>query len=153
MLLRNFARWVAASAIGGLALCAQAQSWATKPVMLLVPYAAGGPTDVIARLVAKKVGADLGQTIIVDNKGGAGGTIGVGDLVKSAPDGYTFALTGPGPIACMPNLMKMPYAPADYQFVTLVARVPSVIVVRADSGFADLPDLVKKAKAAPGKLN
>ena len=81
-----------------------------------------GPTDLIARLVAKKVGAALGQTVMVDNKAGAGGTIGVDDGVKSAPDGYTFALTAPGPLAGMPNLMKMPYAMADIQYLTLVAR-------------------------------
>ena len=132
---------------------AHAQAWPSKPILLIVPYAAGGPTDVIARLLAKKVGADLGQTVVVDNGAGAGGTIGVAAVVKAAGDGYTFALTGPGPLVGMPHLMKMPYAPTDYQYVTLVARVPAVIVVGADSGFTGLPDLVKKAKAAPGKLN
>jgi tripartite-type tricarboxylate transporter receptor subunit TctC len=122
-------------------------------VTFVVPYAAGGPTDVLARLLAKKLGADLGQTVIVDNKGGAGGTIGVAAVTKATPDGYTFSLTGPGPLAGMPNLMKMPYGPNEYQYVSLVARVPAVIVVNADSGIGSLADLVKKAKEAPGKLN
>jgi tripartite-type tricarboxylate transporter receptor subunit TctC len=147
------ARCIGAVVCASTAVLVQAQTWPARPVTLVVPYAAGGPSDIIARLVAKKVGADLGQTVIVDNKAGAGGTIGVSAVVKAAPDGYTFALTGPGPIAGMPNLMKMPYTPADYQFVTLVARVPSVIVVGANAGFADLPDFIKKAKASPGKFN
>jgi tripartite-type tricarboxylate transporter receptor subunit TctC len=147
--------WLAAASAGLLAMAAHAQptNWPAKPILLIVPYTAGGPTDVIARLVAKQASTTLGQSIVVDNRGGAGGTIGVNAAVKAAPDGYTFAMTGPGPIAGMPNLMKMPYAPADYQYVTLVARVPSVIVVNASAGYADLKDFIAKAKAAPGKLN
>ena len=132
---------------------AQAQAWPSKPIRLIVPYAAGGPTDVIARLVAKKVGGDLGQTIIVDNKGGAGGTIGVDATLKSAPDGYTFALVAQGPLAGMPNLMKLPYALNDVQYVTLVARIPAVIVAGKASGINSLPELLKQAKAKPGSIN
>jgi tripartite-type tricarboxylate transporter receptor subunit TctC len=132
---------------------AQAQAWPSKPVRLIVPYAAGGPTDAIARLLATKASANLGQPLLVDNRGGAGGVIGVDAALKSAPDGYTFALTGPGPVAGMPNLSKVPYTLADVQYLTLVARIPAVIVVRADSGIASLDDLIKRAKAAPGKLN
>ncbi len=99
-------------------------AWPSKPIRLVVPYAAGGPGDVIARLVAKKAGEGLGQTIIVDNKGGAGGTIGVDAALKSAPDGYTFALTAQGPLAGMPNLMKVPYALGDVQYLTLVGARP-----------------------------
>ncbi|CAN5682002.1 tripartite tricarboxylate transporter substrate binding protein [soil metagenome] len=151
--LPRLALATAATVLMSLNLAAQAQSWPTKPVLLVVPYSAGGPTDIIARLIAKKVGGDIGQSVIVDNRAGAGGTIGVAGVVKSPADGYTFALTGPGPIAGMPNLMKMPYAQTDYQYVSLVARVPSVIVVNAAGGFKDLPDFVKQAKASPGKLN
>ena len=130
-----------------------AQAWPSKPIRLVVPYAAGGPADVIARLVAKKAGEDLKQTIIVDNKGGAGGTIGVDAALKSAPDGYTFALTAQGPLAGMPNLMKVPYVLADVQYLTLVARGPAVIVVGKKVAANNLPDLIKLAKASPGKLN
>lgn len=132
---------------------AHAQVWPAKPIRLIVPYAAGGPTDVIARLVARKLGSDLGQTVVVDNKAGAGGTIGVDAALKAAPDGYTVALAAPGPLAGMPNLMKVPYAPTDIQYLTLVARIPAVIVVGKDSGIGSLADLIKQAKAAPGKLN
>lgn len=130
-----------------------AQSWPAKPIRLVVPYAAGGPTDVIARLVARTAGAKLGQTIVVDNKAGAGGTIGVDQTLRADADGYTFALAAPGPLAGMPNLMKVPYKPEDIQYLSLVARIPAVIVVNAKSGPADLPALVRQAKAAPGSLN
>jgi tripartite-type tricarboxylate transporter receptor subunit TctC len=132
---------------------AHAQAWPAKPIRLVVPYAAGGPADVIARLVAKKAGDTLGQTIIVDNKGGAGGTIGVDAALKSAPDGYTFALTAQGPLAGMPNLMKAPYAVADIQYLTLVARGPAVVAVAKKVPADTLADLIKLAKAQPGKLN
>ena len=144
---------IAAAALSVAGHAAQAQAWPNKPIRLIVPYAAGGPTDVIARLLAKKAGTELGQTIVVDNKAGAGGTIGVDAAVKAAPDGYTFALAAPGPLAGMPNLTKVPYAPGDVQYLTLVARIPAVIVVGKDTGIESLPDLVKKAKAEPGKLN
>jgi tripartite-type tricarboxylate transporter receptor subunit TctC len=142
-----------ALALAGASPLAQAQAWPAKPILLIVPYAAGGPSDAIARMLAKRVGTQLGQPVIVDNRAGAGGTIGVAAMVKAAPDGYTFAFTGPGPLAGMPNLMKMPYAQTDYEYVTLAARVPSVIVVSQGSGISSLSDLVNKAKAAPGKLN
>ena len=132
---------------------AVAQSWPTKPIRLVVPYTAGGPADVIARLLAKRAGEALNQTIIVDNKGGAGGTIGVDAALKSAPDGYTFALTAQGPLAGMPNLMKAPYAIADIQYVTLVARGPAVVAISKKLPAASLADFIKLAKAQPGKLN
>ncbi len=146
-------KFLAGLCLTATALSAHAQTWPNKPIRLIVPYAAGGPTDVIARLLAKKVGGSLGQTILVENKAGAGGTIGVDAAVKAAPDGYTFALAAPGPLAGMPNLTKVPYAQDDVQYLTLVARIPAVVVVGKDTGISSLPELVKKAKAAPGSLN
>ncbi len=149
----SFAGVCFAAALSMASQPAHAQAWPTKPIRLVVPYAAGGPGDVIARLVAKKVGEGLQQTVIVDNKGGAGGTIGVDAALKAAPDGYTFALTAQGPLAGMPNLMKVPYALADVQYLTLVARGPAVIVVGKRVAANNLADLIKLAKASPGKLN
>jgi tripartite-type tricarboxylate transporter receptor subunit TctC len=131
----------------------QAQAWPAKPIRLVVPYAAGGPGDVIARMVAKKASEGLQQTILVDNKGGAGGTIGVDAALKSPPDGYTFALTAQGPLAGMPNLTKVPYTMADVQFLTLVARGPAVIAVGKSVAANNLTDFIKLAKASPGKIN
>ncbi len=132
---------------------AAAQDWPARPIRVVVPYAPGGPADVIARLIAKKAGDTLGQTIIVDNKAGAGGMIGIDATLKSPPDGYTFALTAQGPLAGMPNLMKAPYAIADIQYLTLVARGPAVVAVSKKLAADTLPDLVRLAKAQPGKLN
>ncbi|MDM0047115.1 tripartite tricarboxylate transporter substrate binding protein [Variovorax dokdonensis] len=131
----------------------QAQEWPARPIKLIVPYAAGGPTDAIARLLATKVGAALGQPVVVDNRAGAGGTIGVDATAKAPADGYTLALVAPGPLAGMPNLMKAPYALGDLQYLTLVAKIPSVVVVNKKSGIDSLEALVKKAKAEPGKLS
>lgn len=144
---------ITAVALSTATLGAQAQAWPAKPIRLVVPYAAGGPGDVIARLVAKKAGEGLQQTIIIDNKGGAGGTIGVDAALKAPPDGYTFALTAQGPLAGMPNLMKVPYALADVQYLTLVARGPAVIVVANRVAANNLADFIKLAKASPGKIN
>jgi tripartite-type tricarboxylate transporter receptor subunit TctC len=131
----------------------QAQAWPSKPIRLIVPYAAGGPGDVIARAVAKKAGEGLQQNTIVDNKGGAGGTIGIDAAMKAAPDGNTFALTAQSPLAGMPNLMKVPYALSDVQYLTLVAHGPAVIVVGKNVAAANVAELIRLAKTAPGKLN
>lgn len=130
-----------------------AQAWPTKPIRLVVPYAAGGPGDVIARMVAKKASESLQQAIVVDNKGGAGGTIGVDAALKASSDGHTFALTAQGPLAGMPNLSKVPYALSDVQYLTLVARGPAVIVVSKKVAANTLGDFIRLAKASPGKLN
>lgn len=132
---------------------ALAQAWPTRPVVFVVPYAAGGPADALARMMARKMSDSIGQPVVVENKAGAGGTIGIAAAIKAAPDGHTFAVTGPGPLAGMPALMKMPYTQADYQHITLVARVPSVIVVNTESGLNTLADLLARARAQPGALN
>jgi tripartite-type tricarboxylate transporter receptor subunit TctC len=142
-----------AGSLCAIGTAAQAQDWPAKPIKLIVPYAAGGPTDAIARLLATKVGATLRQPVVVDNRAGAGGTIGVDATAKAPADGYTFALVAPGPLAGMPNLMKAPYALGDLQYLTLVAKIPSVLVVNSKSGIDSLEALVKKAKAEPGKLS
>jgi len=153
---RPFFATVALTFMGGLFIAgttAHAEDWPAKPIKLIVPYAAGGPTDAIARLLATKVGATLGKPVVVDNRAGAGGTIGVDATVKAPADGYTLALVAPGPLAGMPNLMKAPYALDDLQYLTLVAKIPSVLVVNSKSGIDSLETLVKKAKAEPDKLS
>lgn len=132
---------------------AWADNWPNKPLKLIVPYAAGGPTDAIARMIGTKMAASLGQPVVVDNRAGAGGTIGVDATVKSPADGHQFALVAPGPLAGMPNLTKVPYSLDDLEFLTLAARIPSVIVVNRKSGITSLAQLIAKAKAAPDTLN
>jgi tripartite-type tricarboxylate transporter receptor subunit TctC len=132
---------------------ARADAWPSRPIKLIIPYAAGGPTDVIGRLLASRISATLGQSVIVDNRAGAGGTIGVEATVKAPADGYTLALIAQGPLAGMPNLMKTPYGPDDVQYVSLVAKIPSVIAVSTKSGIDTLPQLLQKARAEPSKLS
>lgn len=132
---------------------ATAQSWPNKPIKLIVPYAAGGPADAIARQFAIKMQSSLSQPIVVDNRAGAGGVIGVEATVKAAPDGYTLALVANGPLVGMPNLTKTSYNLEDVQFITLVAKVPGVLVVNSKSGFDSMSGFLSKAKAQPEKYS
>ena len=143
------------AAAGGLLVissAAAAEEWPARPVKLIVPYSAGGPTDAIARQLATRMESSLGQPVVVENRAGAGGTIGVGATVNAAPDGYTLALVAPGPLAGMPNLVKTSYTQDDIQYVTLVGKIPSVLVVNAKSGIDSLETLLKQAKADPEKF-
>jgi tripartite-type tricarboxylate transporter receptor subunit TctC len=130
-----------------------AQTWPNRPIKLIVPYAAGGPADAMARQIATKMQSSLGQPVVVDNRGGAGGTIGVEATLKSASDGYTIALVATGPLAGMPNLTKTSYSLDDIQYLTLAAKIPSVVVANSKSGLDSMSALLAKAKAQPGKLN
>lgn len=135
-------------------LPSQAQtSWPTKPIRLIVPYAAGGPVDSLARAIAPKLGEQLGQSIIIDNKAGASGTIGVDATIKAAPDGYTFGFGVPGAITVLPHVQKIPYVVSEINYVSLVARVPQVIAVSSKTPVNTLPELIALAKKEPGKLN
>lgn len=136
-----------------VATSALAQAWPAKPVRLVVPYAAGGPTDVMARKIGAHITARLGQPVVIDNKAGGGGTIGVNEVLRSAPDGYTLALVAPGPVAGLFALSKVSYAQSDVGYISLVARNPAVIGVSTRSGINTLGELVKNAKDQPGKLN
>lgn len=128
-------------------------AWPTKPIRLIVPYAAGGPVDSLARAIAPKLGEQLGQSIIIDNKAGASGTIGVDATIKAAPDGYTFGFGVPGAITVLPHVQKVPYMVNDINYVSLVARIPQVIAVGAKTPVNTLPELIALAKKEPGKLN
>lgn len=150
---RTFAALIAALGPCVAGGAAWASDWPAKPLKLIVPYAAGGPTDAIARMIGTKMAASLGQAVVVDNRAGAGGTIGVDATAKSPADGYQFALVAPGPLAGMPNLTKVPYSLDQLEFLTLAARIPSVIVVSRKSGITSLEQLIAKAKAAPDTLN
>lgn len=132
---------------------ARAVDWPTKPVRLIVPYSAGGPTDGVARLIAQYLEKNLGQPVVVQNRPGAGGAVGVGEVLRASPDGYTLALVAPGPVAGLPALQKLPYELSDIQYIAGVAQYPSVISVRAQSGISTLKELIEEAMKAPGKLN
>jgi tripartite-type tricarboxylate transporter receptor subunit TctC len=133
-----------------------AQTWPAKPIRLVVPFPAGGGTDIIAREIANKVmGSGSGYTFIVDNKPGSGGNLGVDAVAKSPADGYTLVLGQSANLTINPSLYpKLPYDPVkDLTPVSLVASSPMVIVVAADSPYKTLADVVAAAKAKPGFLN
>jgi tripartite-type tricarboxylate transporter receptor subunit TctC len=132
----------------------QAQAWPSKPIRLVVPFPAGGGTDTITREVANKL-ANAGYTIIVDNKPGSGGNIGVDSAAKAPADGYTFVMGQTSNLAINPTLYpKLPYDPVkDLAPVSLVASAPLLIVVGADSPYKTLADVVNAAKAKPGSIN
>lgn len=125
-----------------------------RPIILIVPFAAGGPTDIIARILATTMSKTLGQNVIVDNRGGAGGNIGIGMVARANPDGYTLLLTSTA-IAVNPALFaNLPYDPVkDFTPISELVNAPNVLFVRPDSGIASIADLIAKAKAEPEKYN
>ncbi|MBD9391123.1 tripartite tricarboxylate transporter substrate binding protein [Acidovorax sp. ACV01] len=124
-----------------------------RPITIVVPYAPGGAADAVARVLATRLGARLGTSVIVDNKAGASGTIGASYVAKASPDGYT-VLYDATPYSINPHLFpKMPYAANALQPLSLVLLAPNVLIVKADSPLMNINDLVARAKAAPGKLN
>jgi len=132
-----------------------AQTYPTKPIRVVVPFPAGGGTDIIAREVTNKMSTTLGWSFVIDNKPGSGGNLGVDAVAKAAPDGYTIALGQSSNLAINPSLFsKMPYdSVKDLAPIGLVASSPMVMVVGADSPLKTLADVVAASKAKPGSLN
>jgi len=142
----------------GLALAAAfpaaAQSYPDKPIKVVVPFPPGGPMDTLARLVAQKMSANLGQTVIVENRAGAGGTIGSKAVATAEPDGYTLLWGSSGTLAIVPAFYKkLDYDPKAFVPVALVAKLPHAFVVRPDVPAKTVQEFVAYAKANPGKLN
>ncbi|NUA31728.1 Bug family tripartite tricarboxylate transporter substrate binding protein [Cupriavidus basilensis] len=138
-----------------LPLAAQAQAgYPAKPLHLIVPYPAGGLTDTLSRTLAEGLGKRLGQTVVVENKGGAGGIIGTDYVAKSAPDGYTLLLTIPGPItANLALYKKLPYDPrTDLRQVSDIAMARTVLAVNGTLPVKTVAELIAYAKKEPGKL-
>ena len=125
-----------------------------KPIRLIVPFPPGGGTDLISRVISDKLSTTLGWKIVVENKAGAGGTLGLDAAAKARPDGYTMVMAQTSNMSIAPSLMSgLPYDPIkDFKPVTLVSEVPLAIAVGADSPLKTFADLVKAAKADPGKL-
>jgi len=134
---------------------AHAQSWPTRPVHIVIPYAPGSSPDVLARILAEKLQVRLGQAIVVDNKPGAGGNNGTGSVAKAPGDGYTFLVSTNGPLVYNTVLYKnLPYDPfTELRPVVLAGAQANVCAVRSDSGIQSLGDLVKAMKAHPGQYN
>ena len=132
-----------------------AQAYPSKPVRLIVPFPAGGPADLFGRALAQGMSAQLGQPVIIENKAGVGGVLGVDAVAKAPPDGYLLALNSGSALAVSPYMLaQMPYdANKDLALVTLVVRVPEVLAVNPKLPVGSLAELVAYAKANPGKVN
>lgn len=136
-----------------LALSTNALAWPDKTVTLVVPFPPGGATDLLARTLTPKLQAAFKQTVIVDNKAGATGTIGAGFVKRAPADGYTLLVTSLGPLVIAPHLIKAPYdAAKDFDYLTVAVQAPNVLVVPANSPFKTVADLIAAEKAKPGAL-
>jgi len=132
-----------------------ADNWPTKPITYVVPFAAGGTTDLLGRLIGQRLSQTLGQSIVVENRAGAGGNIGSDYVSKAAPDGYTLLGGTISSHAINVSLYpKMPYDPVkNFQPVALIGTLPNVLVVNASSPWKSVQDVIAAAKAKPGSIN
>lgn len=153
---RHLITTVAAGAASLAAPALWAQSgWPAKPIRFVVPFAPGGTSEVVARSVAAEMTKQLGQTVFVENKPGAGGTIAMSEVARAAPDGYTMILTHVGTLAVNPTMLRnQPYdVDKDFLPVTLLAKVPNVFVIHPDVPASNFKEFVAYAKKNPGRLN
>src|SRR6201992_2207638 len=132
----------------------RAEDFPARQIRMIVPFPAGGPSDIIARIVGQRMSEITKQPVIIDNRGGQGGVLGTEILAKATPDGYTIALSSAGALAISPTMERVTYDPLkDLQTITLVAKVPEMLVVTPDVPAKNMAELVALAKAKPGKLN
>ncbi len=131
------------------------QDFPVKPIRLIVPFSAGGGNDAVARVIAQQLTTQLKQTVVVENRPGAGGAVGAESAARATPDGYTLFLGGVGSLAVNPNLVsKLPYdAIKDFEPIVLIAFAPSVLVVYPGFAPSDVQQLIALAKKEPGKIN
>jgi tripartite-type tricarboxylate transporter receptor subunit TctC len=155
MKIRNWARWAAALLALAFPALAAAQAYPSKPVKIVVPFAAGGATDVVARLLAQKLADAWGQSVVVENRAGAGGNIGAEAVAKSPADGYTLLMTSGSIVTANPYMYKsLNYDPThDLVAITNVATGPQVIAVYPGVEAKDLKSFIEYAKANPKKVN
>ena len=154
---RILSTWVAVAAFAAVgATPASAQDrYPSKPVRIIVPFAAGGATDVLSRIAGAELGKRLNQTFVIENVTGAGGLIGAAQAIKAAPDGYTLLAGSPGPVTIMPVISAKPVGydvEKDILPVTLIADSPGAMVVGKNSPYKSVQEVLAAAKASPGKL-
>jgi len=144
---------IVAGALALLAAGAHAQTYPAKPIRWIVPFPPGGSTDLLARVVGQKLTESWGQTVVVENRGGAGGTVGAAEAAKATPDGYTLFMGAIHHTIATSAYPKLPYDfQRDFAPITVVAIVPNVLVVNPSIPAKTVPELIAHAKANPGKL-
>jgi tripartite-type tricarboxylate transporter receptor subunit TctC len=149
-ILRNIV-FIGTLVVSGLA---QAQDWPTRPVTLVVPFAAGGTTDIVSRIIAHSLSERLGQTVIVENLGGAGGTLGAINASKAAPDGYTIFMATVAHTMAPAIYKKLAYNfEQDFEPITIAATVPNLLIINPEVPAKSVAELVAYIKANPGKVN
>ena len=133
---------------------AVAEDFPDHSIRLIVPFPAGGPNDMIARVIGQRMSELTKQPVVIDNRGGQGGVLGTDAVAKAKPDGYTIAISSAGALAISPTMEKVAYDPLkDLQAITLIAKVPEMLVVAGNVPARDMNELVALARAQPGKLN
>ena len=134
------------AALSLLASPAFAQSWPNRPLRIIVPFPPGGGVDLTARLLSEPLARELGQTVVIENRGGAGGVIGVEAMSRAPADGYTLSLTGAGTITAGPHLRRLPYEALGLAHVTMLVRMPFIVAVRSDLPARTLPEFLALAR-------
>ena len=151
---RNAFKWIVGASL--MAAASLANAWPDKPITMIVPFPPGGATDSVARAMANKMGEQLKQTVVVENKAGATGTIGASQVARSAPDGYTLLVTSLAPLVVAPHLMKLTYDPAqDFTYLTVAVQTPNVLVVspKIAPTVNNVQDVLKLLKSKPGEFS
>ena len=147
-------KWIAALALCIVGQVTLAQSWPSKPLKVIVPFTAGSATDIMARTVTEPLSAQLGQPIVVENRPGAGGTIGAAIVAKSDPDGYTILVHSSSHTVTPSTYPNQPFDTVhDFAGITPLGLIPNVLVIAPSKGIRSIKDLVNAAKAKPGSMN
>src|ERR1700682_5530695 len=151
--MRVFGALAAALSVLLLPTLASAQDFPAKPIRLIVPFPAGGPNDIIARVVGQRMSELTRQPVVIDNRGGQAGVLGTDAVAKAVPDGYTIGIVSASALVISPSMEKVPYdVHKDFAPVTLVVTVPEMLGVASNVPAKNMAELVALAKAQPGKL-